>query len=86
MTAAILFVLIIRRQLTLPVNTGRFPGSYLKKQQAPFRYSCMGIQPYANISSLFEQAKTLGVHYRLAEDVILGGLDAYSGRSEQSIR
>jgi formiminoglutamase len=47
-----------------------------KKQQAPFRYSCVGIQPYANISSLFEQAKALDVRYRLAEDVILGGLDA----------
>lgn len=46
------------------------------KQQAPFHYSCVGIQPYSNTASLFDQAKMLGVRYRLAEDVILGSLEA----------
>jgi len=44
-----------------------------KQEGLSFDFSCFGIQPAANTSSLFARAQQFGVHYLLAEDLRNGG-------------
>ncbi|MFA5959669.1 MAG: formimidoylglutamase [Tatlockia sp.] len=44
-------------------------AAYCAKQNRPFDYCCLGIQPYANSDHLFLKAKELQVHTLFAEQI-----------------